>query len=78
MRRAELDELAQVLLVFGAGPAIVLIHIEILLQQHRGRLHRRRRGREMVAVLQHQGGQQTDDQDGNAPFRRWRPATPRR
>ncbi len=65
---AEFDELADVLLVLGAGPAIVLVYIEILLQQHRGGLNRRRGRRKMIAILQHQRRQQAANQDGDTAF----------
>ena len=50
---------AEVLLIFGAVPAIVLVHVEILLQQHRSGLNRRRGRRKMIAILQRPAPQQT-------------------
>ena len=67
--RAEFDELARRARDTRRRANFVLIDIQILLHQHRGRLGRRRRRRKAVAVLQHQRRQQPLE-EGNAACRR--------
>ncbi len=70
MRVLSLTNWAQMLVVLGAGPAIVLIHVEILLQQHRGGLHGRRGRRKWSPFCSTSAASKPTDQDGNAAFGR--------